>query len=176
MYDTARARIFLIGLLLAGHVALFPLFALQSPNPAAGVFPTEQEFIGAGDEYIGNQVTTEGTVQSTAPIRIQVQTTSGTHSIRITGIDSSPAVGDNLRVHGQLRGPTTIHATTVLVVPQQDRWYAWGISFLAGLWVLSRLIRHWTIDRRTLGFHPRARPLSVRHLLWGRFRQEGDDA
>jgi hypothetical protein len=177
MFDTAASRVLVVGLLLAGHMALMPLFATQPVNPSAGVFPTEDEFTTTPDSYLGETVTSGGIVQTTAPLRIEVHTPTGTDQITIVGTALTPEVGDNVRVQGTLVGPTTIRATRAFVVTQQGLWYTWSISFLAGLWVLARLVRHWTVDSQTLAFHPRDQVYSLRDwrsLTHG--GQEGEDA
>jgi hypothetical protein len=74
-------------------------------------------------------------------------------------------------MYGKLTAPTAVRAINAFVVPLRGRLYAWAISFLAGLWVLSRLIRHWTMDRLTLAFRPTEEPLTARGLFWS--NQEG---
>jgi len=160
-------------MLLGLQAVLFPLYAIQPVNDAAGVLPDENEFLVSPDEYLGERVVTGGIVQQTDPIVIQVQGRSGTQEITIHEADISPTVGDKVRVAGTLSDVRTIRAQTAFVVPPSGRWYAWGISFVAGLWVLGRLIRHWRVDRTTLAFEPRTATLSSRTIL--RWIQPGED-
>ncbi|MFC6874552.1 hypothetical protein [Halobellus marinus] len=156
------------------QMALFPVFAVQPVNPDAWVLPDEEEFLEAPQEYLGDRVETQGIVRETAPIVIHTRTTSGTHRVTILRTSIDPDRGDKIRVYGTPTAPNTIQATNAFVVPPRGRWYAWGISFLAGLWVLARLIRQWTVDRSTLGFQPREEPLSVTELI--RTDREESDA
>lgn len=165
MISAARTRLLAIVVLLGLQAVLFPLYAVQPVNDAAGVLPDENEFLVSPDEYLGERVVSGGIVQQTDPIVIQVQARSGTQEVTIHETDISPAIGDKVRVTGILSNARTIRAQTAFVVPPSGRWYAWGISFLAGLWVLCRLIRHWRVDRTTLAFEPRAAPLSARTIL-----------
>jgi hypothetical protein len=71
--------------------------------------------------------------------------------------------GDTLQVFGVLTDPRAVRATNVVVVPQTGLWDAWVSSFLAGLWVLARLLRHWRLDPETGALHPTPS------------REEGDD-
>lgn len=177
MIDTKRSRLVAVVLLLAAHVALFPVFATQPVNQAAGVLPGEEEFLNSPDQYLGTQVETGGIVVDESPLTIQVETTRGTQQLQIWGFPANPAQGDKIRVAGTLRESTAIDAHNGFVVPQRGRWYAWGISFLAGLWVLTRLIRHWRTDRSTLGFVRRPRPLTIRDIVGlPRPNKEGEDA
>nr|WP_283102357.1 hypothetical protein [Haloplanus sp. XH21] len=160
---------------MVGQVALFPAFAVQPVNEDAWVLPDEDEFVDDPQPYLGERVVTGGIVQATDPVVIRVGTTSGTHRVTITEAAITPARGDKVRVYGTLTEPTTIRAQSAFVVPPQGRWYAWGISFLAGLWVLGRLCRHWTVNRSTLGFEPRDDPLTVREIRRA-IRTGGTDA
>lgn len=162
MLETARARIMLICLLLLGQAALFPLYAVQPVNEDAWELADETEFLDDPDRYLDGPVESGGIVQDADPVVIRVDTTDRTERVTITAATIEPELGDKVRVYGTLVEPATIDAHTAFVVPQQGRWYAWGISFLAGLWVLARLIRHWTVEWSTLGFEPRTEPLTVR--------------
>lgn len=177
MFETGPARIVLVCLLLIGQAALFPLYAVQPVNEDAWVLADETEFLDDSDRYLDGPVESGGIVQDTDPVVIRVDTREGTERVTITGVTIEPEPGDKARVYGTLVEPATIDAHTAFVVPQQGRWYAWGISFLAGLWVLARLIRHWTVTWSTLGFEPRAEPLTVRRgVAWARRRWGSDDA
>lgn len=177
MFETGPARIVLVCLLLIGQAALFPLYAVQPVNEDAWVLADETEFLDDSDRYLDGPVESGGIVQDTDPVVIRVDTREGTERVTITGVTIEPEPGDKVRVYGTLVEPATIDAHTAFVVPQQGRWYAWGISFLAGLWVLARLIRHWTVTWSTLGFEPRAEPLTVRRgVAWARRRWGSDDA
>jgi hypothetical protein len=165
MLDTPRARIVIVCLLLFGHGLLFPLYAVQPVNEEAWVFADETEFLDDPDRYLNDPVVSGGIVQDTDPIVIRVKTTGGTNLVTVTDTTITPKVGDKLRVFGTLIGPSTINAQNAFVVPQQGRWYAWGISFLAGIWVLTRLLRHWRVEWSTLGFEVRTELLTVRKAI-----------
>lgn len=173
MIETARGRTVAIVLLLAGQALLFPMYATQPVDPDAGVFADTAQFTGTPDEYLGSRVVAEGRVQQRTPMVIQVETTRGPYEITVVDSRLSPARGDKVRVYGELTGPGTVRSIHAFVVPQSSLWFTWGVSFLAGLWVLARLVRHWTIDRSRLGFYPRESPLRVRDLRFGR-DEEGD--
>lgn len=177
MFETARARILLVCLVLLGQAVLFPLYATQPINEDVWVLADETEFIDDPDRYLNNPVESGGIVQETTPVVIRVDTTGGTESITITDTLIQPELGDKVRVYGTLVKPATISAQNAFVVPQQGRWYARGISLLAGFWVLARLIRHWAVDWSTLGFEPRMEPLTTQYVVgWVQRRRGSDDA
>lgn len=177
MFETARTRIVLVCLVLLGQTALFPLYAVQPVNEGAWVLASETEFLNEPGRYLDGPVESGGIVQETNPVVVSVDTMGGTDRVTIVGATIEPEPGDKVRVYGTLVEPTTIDAHSAFVVPQQGRWYAWGISFLAGLWVLARLIQHWTVTWSTLGFEPRAEPLTVRRgVAWVRRRWGAGDA
>ena len=175
MIDTRRARIVAVAVLLAAHVALFPAFAAQPVNQDAGVLPGEEEFLNSPDQYLGTQIETGGIVVEQSPLTIRVETTRRTEELHVRGLETTPEPDDKIRVAGTLREPTIIEAQRGFVVPQRGRWYAWGISFLAGLWVLARLVRHWRVEYATLGFVPRHRSLTIRDIAWWTREDEGGD-
>lgn len=177
MFETARARILLVCLLLLGHATLFPLYAVQPVNKDVWVLADETESLEDPDRYLDGPVEFGGIVQDTDPVVIRVDTTGGTEQVTITGATIEPNLGDKVRVYGTMVDRTTIDAHNAFVVPQQGRWYAWGISFFAGLWVLTRLVRHWTVEWSTLGFEPRTEWLTVRKgVAWIQRRWGSDDA
>jgi hypothetical protein len=167
MFETARSRILLVLVLCAGQTLLFPLYAEQPVDRGSWVLPSGSDIIDNPDQHRGQEVVVGGFVEETDPIVARFQTRTGTHRITITGGEFDPKPGDKIRVHGTLveTDPLTVDIIHAFVVPQAGLWYTWGISFIAGLWVLSRLVRHWRIDRSTLGFEPRETPLFTRHTI-----------
>lgn len=160
MIQTVRARLLVVGLLLLGHAILFPLYAQQPVNPDAWVLPRSSEFLVNPELYLNERVVTGGIVESTDPIQFRVSD----ELLTVTGTNLVAAAGDKLRVYGTLVEPQTVRAIHAFVVPRSGLLYTWGISFVAGLWTLGRLLKHWQVDYRTLGFSPRDSPLTLRTL------------
>ena len=177
MFETVRARIVLVCLLLLGQAVLFPLYAVQPVNENSWVLADETQFLDDPDRYLDRPVESGGIVQETDPVVVSVDTREGTERVTITGGTIEPEPGDKVRVYGTLVEPATIDAQNAFVVPQQGRWYAWGISFLAGLWVLIRLLRHWRVEWSTLGFESRTELLTIQKAMeWIRRPWRSDDA
>ncbi len=166
MITSRRARIIVVVLLLCGHAILLPHYPQQPRNPDAWVLPRSGEFIESPDQYIGDRVVTGGIIQRVSPVVIEITTRTGSHELTITGGNwAAPAVGDKVRVYGILTGPRTIRAINGFVVPQEGLWYTWSVSFIAGIWVLFRLIRDWQLSWTTLSFRPRDAELSIQNWL-----------
>ncbi len=161
MLHTANGRIFGILLLLTGLAVLCPLYAQQPVNPELGVYPDDDEFGETPEQYIGDTVVTGGIVQQVSPLVIEIETTQGPQELMIVDTALRPEVGDKVRVFGILTATGTVRSLNGFAVPRTGRWYAWGISFLAGLWVLTRLIRHWTVDWTRIRFQRRDTPISL---------------
>lgn len=172
MLHTANGRLLAILLLLTGLAVLCPLYAQQPMNPELGVYPEDDEFVETPDRYIGDAVVTAGTVQQISPLVIEVETPQGIREITIVESALRPDIGDTVRVVGTLTATQTVRSLDGFAVPQTGRWYAWGISFLAGMWVLTRLIQHWRVEWAQLRFERRDTSLSMKAvftipLSWG---------
>jgi len=167
-----RKRIVLILVLLSALCSLFIWDGIdQPPAPELGAYPGAEDIVQQPDRYHNHSVSVGGTVVSTNPVVIQDEydTDTGTATIRlqITGIEKTVDSGDHLQVFGILTDSRTVQATNTVVVPQTGLWYAWGISFIAGLWALGRIISHWRIDITKTAFVPRTNQ-------WRPWRREDD--
>ena len=164
MLHTANRRIFIILLLLTALAVLCPLYAQQPVNPELGVYPDDDEFGESPEQYIGDTVVIGGIVQQVSPLIIKIETTQGPREITIVDSALRPELGDKVRVFGILTAAGAVRSLNGFVVPQGGLWYTWSISFLAGLWVLTRLIRHWTVDWTQIQFQRRDTPISLRDI------------
>jgi hypothetical protein len=162
MFDTAKGRALAVALLLAGQAILLPIHAAQPVNPAAGRFADGEDLRRAPGELVGERVAFDGTVRDTAPLVVAVGAGRDPLTVVVTGSGLSPAVGDRVHVFGTLTDPGTVESIDAFAVPREGLWYAWGVSFLAGLWVLARLIRGWRFDPDDLSVRRRETPLSLR--------------
>ncbi len=167
MEFSRRERITLLVLLLVVLSALLVVDGVdRPPAPELGVYPEADDIAQQPDTYQDQQVSFTGQVVSTDPlvIRTEYETDARIKSMQVTLSDVEATVerGDRLQAFGVLIAPQTVRATNVVVVPQTGRWYAWITSFVAGLWVLARLLRHWTLDAETGAFLPRLEALHLR--------------
>lgn len=151
-----RFRLLLVLFLVGGHVVLGSLYAQQPVNPQAGVYPGSAEITTVPERYIGDHIVVSGFVQQTSPLVVQIQTHSQQYTITVTGERTFSATrGDIVRAFGVLETPHRARIIRGFVVSSENRLYARTISFIAGLWVLIRLVRQWRVDYSTLAFTPR---------------------
>ena len=180
MQLSVRGRAVAVLGLLTLLVVLAVWYGSLGPSPAFGAYPGQDELANNYQNYLGAQVTLGGRVVATNPVVILANTGPGT-AIRLTVTDLSTPVttGTKLRVYGVAEADHTIRAINAFSVPRSGHWYAWTISFVAGLWVLTRLIRYWRFNPTDYTLVRRATPLALPHA--GRIptigqRQEEDDA
>lgn len=184
MLDSRQGRVGIVVVLLALLVGLMIGFGAVSPNPTLGNYPAEGNLAVEYDSYLGDPVQVTGTVVQIDPVIIQddysVWTGShyqtGTVQLTITDLSYSVTTGQTLQVYGTARPDQTIRAANSVVVPATNYLYMYGVSALAGLWVLIRLIRGWTIDPTTLSLRRRTAPLSVVTSIKARLAMEESDA
>lgn len=156
MLTTVRAR---LGLLLTLVALLFGLavwYGSLAPAPAFGAYPNQEHLATDYDRYLGERVSVDGFVQTTDPVTITAEYGAG-HTIRltITGLSISVSEGENLRVYGVVEPDSTIRTINAFTVPRRGLWYTWTVSFVAGLWVFGRIVRHWKLDTVGWTLEPR---------------------
>lgn len=166
MLDSPRGRFGALVVLLAVLAAMLVWYGTLGPAPAQGDYPTQEDYAPDPTPYLGDRVVATGIVVSTDPVRIEVTYgVDGRTEYAVTGLDGTVAEGRGISVFGRLTDPGTIAADRAFTVPQSGLWYAWTISFLAGLWVLARIVRDWRLDRSSPGLVPRERRAGVRGLV-----------
>lgn len=111
-----------------------------------------------------------GVVQSTEPVTIRSEYAyyadgerhAGVYEFTIRDVTDSVAVGDRVQVYGIATEPRTVNAETIVAVPPQNYLYMFGVSGLAGFWVLARLINGWRLNSDSLALQRRATTLTSR--------------
>lgn len=171
MIETRTSRLatlcVLFGLLVVLSIG-FGVSTSQGPRP--GQVPTVDHLALSGDTYVGQQVQVSGEVVRTDPIVIvaEYERWQGDHYRRgirgftVTGLDTTVTRGQALQVYGTLTSEETIAAVNSVVVPAGNILFMYVISALAGMWVLSRLVRGWIVDWATLAIKPRLTPFGPR--------------
>ena len=156
MFTTPRTRAVAIATLLGILFVMTVWLGSLPPDPETNSFPSQDELSGEYDRYVGEKVVVSGEIVTTDPLVIESKLQNG-ESFRLSVRDVSEPVerGETLRVFGVVEEGRTIHAINAFTVPRHGHWYAWVVSFIAGLWVLNRLLRHWRFDRNEAGLEPR---------------------
>lgn len=176
MPQSPRTRAAVAFLLLCALFGLTVFHGTLEPEPSMGAFAGQEDLGDDYDRYLGERVSVEGWIVETDPAVIEAE--YGVDSVlrlRIVGLDGSIRISEGklLRVYGVVEGDRTIRALNAFAVPRSAMWYTWSISFLAGLWVLGRIVRYWRVDRAAWSLRRRSRPLCVRSWLRSRFLGEG---
>lgn len=164
MIETRASRLatlcVLFGLLVALAVS-FGVSTSQGPQPEQA--PTMDLVAADGDAYVGESVQVSGTVVRTDPavIAAEYEYWTGTRyrtgvlEFTVTGLGTTVSPGQHLQVYGVLASARTVEASNGVVVPGGNVLFMYGVSALAGTWVLLRLVRGWTVDWGTLALEPR---------------------
>jgi hypothetical protein len=168
MLRSPRARLLAVLVLLTALFGLLVWHGALAPAPEAGAYPSQEELAADYDRYLGERVTVGGRIVETDPVAIDAEY-GVEESIRLTVVGLDPGVrieeGADLQVFGVVEPDRTVRAEDAYAVPASGLWYTWTVSFLAGLWVLGRIVRHFRFDREEWGLVRRARPLTARALL-----------
>lgn len=163
MKVTPGRRLIGIFLLLGCLFGLLVWFGSLAPAPAVGAYPDDTNLGTNYDAWVGEKASLTGEVVETDPLTIVAEYSAGERiRLRVTGTDLQPAPGDRLTVFGVVKPDRTLHVQTAYIVPSSGYTYMYTVSFIAGLWVLGRLVRTWRIDRQTWSLEPRSTPLDRR--------------
>ncbi len=173
MSASPARRGLLVALLLASLFGLCVWYGTHGVAPDLGAYPTEFVVGPTPGEYVGDRVTLAGTVVGTDPVEIRIDYASDRHrTITVTDLSSPVQRGDQLRVFGTLVDRDTVRAANGFTVPRENYLYTYTASFVAGLWVLGRLVGQWRLDPSGLVRRHTPRTLGdLRTRLTG-----GDDA
>jgi hypothetical protein len=156
------ARALAVVVLLATLGGLFVAAGTQTPNPELNDHPGGDEVGPDPDAYVGQEVSLNGRVVRSDPLRVEVEYGTGeTFRVTVTGVDPAVADGDVLNTFGTLEDEGTLAADRVIVREPWEMWYMYLVSFAGGLWVLTRTVRRWRVDRQRLAVVPREEPLSI---------------
>jgi len=179
MIESRKSRLATLCVLFAVLAVLLFWFGIPtSPNPEQGRFPTADDVAADGDIYVGQHVQVTGTVVRTDPVAVDAdyeywtgrRYRTGTLEFTVTELTTMVRPGQTLQVYGSLRDGRTIEATSSSVRPVVNRQFMYGVSALAGVWVLARLVNGWTVDRDEFAFEPRLEPLVALAPLYDRLR------
>jgi hypothetical protein len=142
-----HARRWLLGsLLLATLFGLCVWYGTYGVAPGLGAYPTDQAVVSTPAKYVGDAVTLSGIVVGTDPVEMRIVGDGTQRTLTVTGVDTPVERGDQLRVFGHLVDEDTVRVTNAFTVPPSGFLYSYLVSFVAGLWVLARLLTQWRLD------------------------------
>lgn len=173
--ESSWARFVAILVLLGILPGLMIWYGSLAPAPAAGEYYGTDQLTSDYAQYHGERVVVSGPVLSTNPVVIDAVEGPITYRLTITNVGSPLSKGEYLSVYGVVLEDRTIRAITAYTVPQRGFWYAYVTSFVAGFWVLGRLLSHWRLNRDPLGLTPRETPLDVRATVREWYSQSTGD-
>jgi hypothetical protein len=184
MLTSRGGRLAALALLLGVLAALVAWYGATAADAALSRFPGEDQIAVGYETWVGTRVQVGGTVVETDPVVVAAEYTAwvgdgyerGVARFTVRGLSHPVAPGEHLQVFGTARPGRTIEASNGVVVPASNYPYMYAVSFLAGCWVLARLIRGWRIDPATLAVERRRRPLSLRHAILGRSDANGEES
>lgn len=154
--STIRGRLAAAVLLVGVLVGLFLWAGTITPAADDRGFPDDDEVGPTPEAYVGERVSLSGTVVATDPVVVEVEYgVDGTRTVTVTGVGATVDRGDSLRAFGTLTDDSTLSADRTVVREPWELRYMYGVSFLAGLWVLGRTLRRWRVDVDRLAFVPR---------------------
>ncbi|TQQ81378.1 hypothetical protein [Halonotius roseus] len=150
-------RLLVVGLLIGLLAGLSVWHGTLAPNAADGRYPGPEAIATDGDAVVGDQVTVWGTVVTTDPVVIETDPRGQPVRFTLTGESvADAAVGTEIGAHGTLQSVETVTVERALIQEPWELQYLYLISFGAGLWVLGRFLRGWSLDLSTLSFQPRS--------------------
>lgn len=149
-------RVLAVVLLAAALAGVLVGAGTIGPDPATNTFPDEEDVGSSPGDYVGQRVSVGGTVVGTDPVVVRVR--YGIHEyarVTVVNVEEPVSEGDSVSVFGTLTDERTIDAERTVIRAPWETWYMYGVSFLGGLWVLGRLVRHWCVDRELIALVPR---------------------
>lgn len=174
MLDSPAARAATVLALLGALFGLLVWYGSLGLAPEMWVLPGATHLEENYDAFVGQRVHVTGTVVATDPVVIENAFGSGPgHTFRATvvGLDVDVQEGDRLAVYGVARPDHRIQARNAHTVPRRNYTYTYVVSFLAGAWVLTRLVLGWRVDLRRLAVEPRDRPRSLLGAVGALYRR-----
>lgn len=118
-------------------------------------FVTADEMAASQESNVGEEAVVYGQVTETDPVVIRTELDDGrVVTYRTADVDRQVAVGEYLEVYGVVGAQQSILARGTVVRGEREHWYTYGVSFVAGLVVLGRMVRDWTVDLERLTLVP----------------------
>lgn len=149
-----RLGLLVVPLLLVGQLLLGVGFSATYPDPShPQYYPGASDLTDDYDAFVGDRVALGGTVVSMDPVTVRAGT------LRLTLSRGRGTVGletgDRVELLGVVKPGHSISPVSIVRYPPDRLLRTYVVSFVAGLLVLFRLLRHWQPDGRRLVLRPR---------------------
>jgi hypothetical protein len=152
---SAPARGVAVVVLLAGLVGLAVWFGSLGPAPAVGAYPQAEALGSDYDRYVGQRAAVAGTIVATDPPVLEAADEDGQPvRYRLAGVEQPLQRDDGFWGFFLVEPDHTLRVERGIRFTAADHAYARGISLLAGLWVLARVLRDWRVDHDAAGLVP----------------------
>ncbi|KAB1193261.1 hypothetical protein GJR96_07295 [Haloferax sp. MBLA0076] len=174
MPTTQRRRALALLVLLGCLFGFVVWFGSLTPDPAVGAYPESVHLGSDYDAWVGERTSLTGVVTDTDPLTIV--TGGGATELRVTDTDVDAHEAERLAVYGVVEPDHTVRALNAYTVPPGNYTYMYAVSFLAGLWVLGRLVRDWRVNVETWSLASRSTPRNVTERLDRTEQTEDHDA
>lgn len=148
-------RVLLVLLVVGGQIGLLVWYGSLGPAPEAGAYPDAGDLATDYEAYVGERVSLRGTVVGTDPVVVETAGATGL-TLTVRALSGTAAVGETLRVFAVVEPDGTLRAIDGVLVARPSLRYTYVVSFVAGLWALARLVRHWRVDGAQRALVPRA--------------------
>ncbi|QLK27067.1 hypothetical protein HYG81_05525 [Natrinema zhouii] len=162
------------GVVLLAVLAVLVLWAGAVPSDLmTSGYPDEVEVTPNREAYVGEQVVLGGRIVDTDPVVIATRANGyGRFTLvnaeeGLQNSDVSLEQGDRVSAFGTLENESTLVVDRTTVGDTAGTAYMLLVSFLSGLWVISRFVRDWRFDLDRLAFVRRDGPLSLRDVIPG---------
>lgn len=154
--SSSTARGVGIAVFLILHLGLIVWFGGLPPAPGVGHYPDSEHLVREYDRYTGQHVAIGGNVLETDPVTIEIDPVGDSRlELVVEGIQQPIQPNQYVRIFGIANDDQSITAIRTVAIPPNAYRYTYAVSFLAGLWVLGRIISQWRVDPDSFGLTPK---------------------
>lgn len=148
-------QLVVVAVLIGVLCGLLVWAGMLQPNPAKNRFPGTTDVLADHSSYVGDRISVAGTVVDTEPLVIELSENGQTQMLTVLDSETDVETGQRLSVFGTLQSEDTIIAKDSYVRDPANAQYMYVVSFLAGLWVVARLLNGWQLNTTEWTVEPR---------------------
>ncbi len=167
MSAESKYRILTASILIILLFSLFIWYGGIKPDPDKGNYPGSEQLIEDYDRYVGKKAEITGEVIDKDPIKIEIEHGNKKAGLTITGTNEDVEKGDRLTVFGTVKQNHTIESENSFSVPFLNYIYMYGISGIAAVWILIRIIKQWKWSKERSRLEKREEPIPLKQIFKG---------